>query len=151
MDRREGNPLGVEKENKAIHGILLKILDQWRTEIHEETRDVLEKTIVISPEAYQKGTSPPRVEETEDTLQKTVILSPQGMGRREEPPPARKPEEISETVILTPQRTNREVRSPVTGPAPGEKTPPVPPSKEEPFSEETVILKPSKMRGKTNG
>jgi len=151
MDRCEGNPVGVEKENKAIHEILLKILDQWRTEIHKGAREILEETIVISPEAYQKGTSPPRAEETEDALQKTVILSPRGIGRREEPPPARKPEEISETVILTPQRTNREAQSPVTGPAPGEKIPPPPPSKEDQFSQETVILKPSKMRGKTNG
>jgi hypothetical protein len=151
MDRREGNPLGEEKENKAIHTILLKILDKWQAEIQKGTKDVLEETVVISSEASQRGTSPPRPKEIEEALDKTVILSPQGIARREESPPAHRPEEISETVILTPQRTNREYQSPITGSAGGEKTPPAPPSKEDQFSEETVILKPGKMRGKTNG
>lgn len=151
MDSREGNPSGEEKVNKAIHGILAKILDKWRAEIQEEAKEALEETFVLSPKTSERATSPPRAKETEDTLQKTVILSPQGIGRREESPPAPKPEEISETIILTPQRTNRETQSPLTGLAGGEKIPPASPSKEDQFSEETVILKPGKMRGKTNG
>jgi hypothetical protein len=146
--------LGEEKENKAIHGILLKILDKWQAEIQEETRESLEKTLLISPEASQRGDSPSlplQTKETEDPLQKTVILSPQRMAGKEEFPPAHKPEQISETVILAPQRTNREEQSPFTGLAGGEKTQPALPSKEDQFSEETVILKPGKVRGKTNG
>lgn len=151
MDRREGYPLGEEKENKAIHSILLKILDKWRDEIQKGTKDVLEETIVLSSEASQRGTSPPRAKETEDALDKTVILSPQGKARREEASPVHRPEEISETVILAPQRTNRDAQHPVTGPAGGKKIPPAPPSKEDLFSEETVILKPGKVRGKADG
>lgn len=151
MDRREGNPLGEEKENKAIHTILLKILDKWRAEIQKGTKDVLEETVVISPEAFRRGTSPPPPKEIEEALDQTVILSPQGKARREEAPPVHKPEEISETVILAPQRTNRNAQHPATEPAGGEKVPPAPPAKEEPFSEETVILKRGKVRGKADG
>lgn len=122
MDSREGSPSGEEKENKAIHGILVKILDKWRTEIQEGTKKALEETLVISPEVSQRATSPP--------------------------PWNKEPEEIlQETVILAPQRTTREAQSPSTGPAPKSKEI----SEKDQFLEETVILKSGKVRDKANG
>ncbi|OGP80598.1 MAG: hypothetical protein A2V86_16865 [Deltaproteobacteria bacterium RBG_16_49_23] len=116
MDSHEGSLSGVGKEFKAIHRILVKILDKWRTETQEGTEEALNETLIISPETYQKKTSPPlRDQETEEILQKTVIFSPQGTTGREGFPPAHEPEEISE---------------------------------KDQFSEETVILKPGKIRGK---
>ncbi len=122
MDSREGSPSGEEKEKKAIHGILVKILDKWQTQIQEGVKEDLEETLVISPEASQRGTSPPlRDKETEEILQ--------------------------ETVILAPQRTTREAQSPSTEPASKSKEI----SEKDQFLEETVILKPRKIRDKANG
>lgn len=119
----------LNQENEMIHGILMRILEKWRMEI---------------------GTS-------EEDLEKTVILSPENIGQREAPPPP-KPikgmeEAIPETVILSPKDNRPGI--PMASPVASSKEsvsiqrPDEPPEKDE-FLEETVVLRPGKIRGKAN-
>jgi hypothetical protein len=149
MGSHEENPLGAEKENKAIHGILVRILAKWRTAPQEETEEAFKETLIISPEALKKGESPLiRDQETEEILQKTVIFSPQGTARRDELPPAYEPEELSKTVILSPKGMGRETQAPVAEPGPtsGKR---IQPAHEPEELSETVILSPKGMGRET--
>jgi hypothetical protein len=129
MESREGSLSGEEKENEAIHGILVRILEKWQMEI---------------------GAS-------EEDLEKTVILSSKSVERKESPSPP-KPiqvieEALSETVIIPP----KENRSGISTSSPAVKTKgadsiqkPEKPSSKDEFLEETVILKAGKVREKVN-
>jgi len=149
MDRLEGNPVGVEKENQAIYEILLKILNKWRTEAQTQVKEELAQTLIISPEASQRGPSAAQIQEPEDLLQKTVIVTPRETTGKEEELPVREPEELSETVVLVPQQPHRKTQGPSTEPT-GAKIRPTSPVKEDLFSQETVILKPPKSKEKAD-
>jgi hypothetical protein len=157
MDSHEEIPPVPGKENKAIHGILVKILDKWRTAARVETEEAFKETVIISPETLKEETpSLPRNQETEEILQKTVIFTPRGTSGREEPPPVHKPEEISETVILSPKGLGRETQAPIaeSGPTGGKGIQPAHDpeeiSEKDQFLQETIILKPGKVRDKAN-
>ncbi len=129
MESREGSLSGEEKENEAIHRILVKILEKWRMEIGA----------------------------VEEDLEKTVILSSESVEQKESPPPSRPikvmEEAVPETVIIPP----KENRSGISTSSPAVKTkgadsiqkPEKPFGKDE-FLEETVILKAGKVREKVN-
>ncbi|MBM4325309.1 MAG: hypothetical protein FJ115_17290 [Deltaproteobacteria bacterium] len=129
MESRQGSLSGEEKENEAIHGILVRILEKWRMEI---------------------GAS-------EEDLEKTVILSSESVERKEMSPPS-KPikvmeEAVPETVIILPKE-NKPGTS-ISSPAVKSKGPdsikrPEEPSGKGEFLEETVILKAGKVREKVN-
>lgn len=129
MDSREGSFSGEEKENEAIHRILVKILEKWRMEIGA----------------------------VEEDLEKTVILSSESVEQKESPSPS-KPikvmeEALPETVII-PLKENRFGIS-ISSPAVKSKgadsiQKPEEPSGKDEFLEETVILKAGKVREKVN-
>jgi hypothetical protein len=129
MDSREGSLSGEEKENEAIHRILVKILEKWRMEIGAVEED-LEKTVILSSESVEQKESPPpfrSIKEMEEALPETVII---------------------------PSKENRSGIS-ISSPAVKSKgadsiqKPQEPPGKNE-FLEETVILKAGKVREKVN-
>lgn len=127
MESREENLSG--KENEAIHRILVRILEKWRMEIAA----------------------------SEEDLEKTVILSSERVERKEIPLPSRTSkvaeEVLPETVILSPKGSRSEISTP--SPAVNSKgpdsisRPDEPPEKDE-FLEETIILKPGRVREKPN-
>lgn len=129
MESREGSLSGEEKENEAIHRILVRILEKWRMEIGA----------------------------VEEDLEKTVILSSESVEQKESPSPS-KPiqvmeEALAETVIIS----SKENRSGISTSSPVVKTKgadsiqkPEKPSGKDEFLEETVILKAGKVREKVN-
>ncbi len=130
MDRQQQN-FFTKEENEAIHNILLKILEKWRTDWSPGEKE-LEKTVVLSP-GYPASTEPSSSSESsalkvsEDALAETVIL----------PPKEGRP--VPSSASLTEKSRGHEAFS---------KKEELP-EKEE-FLEETVILKPKKVQGKLN-
>lgn len=128
MDSYERNLL-VEKENEAIHKILTRILEKWRMETFTN-EEGLEKTVILSPESTIQREIPSEskpIRVMEEAVPETVILQPKG--HRPEPP--------------TPSSMDRSTGSDSM------QRPEGPPDKDD-FLEETVILKPGKIREKAN-
>ncbi len=110
-----------ERENQAIHHILLRILEKWRTGL-EQRDEELEKTVVLSTARATRQERPSSfqpVEEREETLAETIILPPKEgkpgpSSPREKPKgtepiskldePQEKDEFLEETVILKPKK-----------------------------------------------
>ncbi len=127
MESHEGSL--SEKENEAIHRILVRILEKWRMEIAASEED-LEKTVILSSEGVERKEIPlpSRTSKvTEEVLPETVILSPKG----------------SRSEISTPSPAVKS-NGPDSIPRPEES-----PDKDE-FLEETIILKPGRAREKPN-
>ncbi|MDI6762491.1 MAG: hypothetical protein QME83_05590 [Thermodesulfobacteriota bacterium] len=129
MDSRKGSLSGEEKENEAIHRILVRILEKWRMEIGA----------------------------VEEDLEKTVILSSESVEQKEGPLPSRSIKEIEEALTETVIIPSKENRSRISTSSPAVKSKgldsiqkPEEPSGKDEFLEETVILKPGKVREKVN-
>jgi len=129
MDSREGSLSGEEKENEAIHRILVKILEKWRMEIGAVEED-LEKTVILSSESVEQKESPPpfrSIKEMEEALPETVIIPPK--------------ENRSGISISSPAVKSKGADSIQK---------PQEPSGKNEFLEETVILKAGKVRERVN-
>lgn len=129
MEKREMDLSEQERENRAIHGILSRILEKWRMDIHPMEED-LEKTILLSPEGAElKGSflPPGSSEKMDEDLPETVIISLKEKSSGITPPlpsvELKKGDSIQKPVATT--------------------------EKDE-ILEETVILKPAKVREKLN-
>lgn len=130
MNNPEMDPSEQERENSAIHGILTRILEKWRMDIHPMKEEDLEKTLILSPlGAEQKGSlSPPRsAEKIDEDLPETVILSSK--------------EKRAGITPSIPSVESKEVESIQK---------PQAVTKKDEFLEETVILKPAKVQKKLN-
>lgn len=89
-------------ENKAIHEVLVRIMNKWRTDFEAE-KDELGKTVVLSKEASEDLEKTVVLsKEAAEELDKTVVLSPQ---EAEE-------QEIQETVILSPEDFRKDASHP---------------------------------------
>lgn len=110
----DGRPKAAP-DNKAIHDILVKIMEKWRGDFEAEKEiaqqdvseeDELEKTVVISTadrEGLDKTVDVPQAEEVD--VEETVILSPEDFKQEPSPPneiSETKHDDIPETVILSP-------------------------------------------------
>jgi hypothetical protein len=129
MNGPEVNLSEQERENLAIHGILLRILEKWRIEIHPEEED-LERTLILSSESAEKkgSPSPSRSEgKVEGDLPETVIIPPKE-SRSGMAPPMPSVELKGVDSIQKPEES----------------------TEKDGFLEETVILKPAKVREKLN-
>ncbi len=127
MDRQKQNFL-TKEEKEAIHKILLRILEKWRSDLGEREEELV-KTVILSPGSAtrQEPSSLESPEESEETLAATIILPPKE-GR---PRPTSAP---------LPEKTK--------GDEPLSKTEEF--LEKDEFLEETVILKPKKVREKLN-
>jgi len=141
---------GDPGENKAIHDILIKILNQWRSGMDEkqEISTELEETVMLSPESLMAKTTSSSIvadghtapAREEDVSLETVIISPQ-----KQPFP------------VSPQKQPFPMTQGTTGaqPAPGpeakvspekfEQVAPVAPVSEEDGLLETVIISPQRQ------
>jgi hypothetical protein len=127
MESHERSLLG--KENEVIHRILLRILEKWRMEMGASEED-LEKTVILSSGNIEQGKTPSQskpIKEMEEAIPETVVLHPK--------------ENKSGTPIASPVVKSKELDF---HQRPGE-----PPDEDE-LLEETVILKPGKIREKAN-
>ena len=157
---REANLLGHEKEDEAIRRILVKILDKWCGAMGMR-REELEKTSLISPGGVGKEPPPSSIEvkKPEEVMAETVRILPQRMTEETSISSSEVKskevdlEAIPETVMITPQGMTK--GNSILSPADKSKEADLfqknkePPMKDE-FLEETVILKPSKVRDKVN-
>jgi len=119
----DGQPKATP-DNKAIHDILVKIMEKWRGDFKTEkenaqqdfSEDELEKTVVISSadmEGLNKTVDVPQAEEVD--VEETVILSPEDLKPEPSPPSEiseTKHDDIPETVIISPHgRSGAALRS----------------------------------------
>ena len=134
------------EQDKAIHEILMKLLQKWRaasapeqkrtsTAIQEAKDEEFTETMMISSGGLKKGTPPvPKKEQVKD-LDETMIISPTGMKKDVFKITTRaQPEELEKTVSL---RHRDIARLPQKG---TEKSP------EPDFLTETVILRSGKKK-----
>lgn len=95
--------------NKAIHEVLIKIMNKWRAEFDSEKED-LEKTVVFSTSAADEPEktvvlSPQEAEE--EVILETVILSPEDLGKEDLLPGQVVEDDIPETVIIAPSEKTK--------------------------------------------
>jgi hypothetical protein len=109
----DGRPKAAP-DNKAIHDILVKIMEKWRGDFETEKEiarqdvseeDEFEKTVISTAdvEGLDKAVDVPQAEELD--ILETVILSPEDLKQEPSPPgemSKTKQDDIPETVILSP-------------------------------------------------
>ena len=95
-------------ENKAIHDVLIKIMNKWHADFEPEKED-LEKTVILSteaPEDLERTVVLSPQEAEEQVIQETVILSPEDLGKDGSLPGKAEGYDIPETVVIAaPEKT----------------------------------------------
>ena len=153
---REVGQAEPASEDKAIHDVLTKIMNKWRADVDPEKED-LEKTVILSteaPEDLEKTVVLSPQEAEEQVIQETVILSPEDLGKDGSLPGRVEEDDIPETVVIGPPDKTKTLPGsseglPATqqkhqGAGDGKKGTEVPPSDD--FLAETVILRPDKTK-----
>jgi hypothetical protein len=90
-------------EDRAIHEILLKIMEKWRMDVGAE-QDELEETLLVDSrtdrERFQETVIGSKYEE--NLAPETIIVSPGDLKKEVQPPVHTEESDIPETVIFTP-------------------------------------------------
>lgn len=137
-------------EDEAIHDILTKITDKWRTLIEEEKGE-LRETVILSSLPPPRGRGVAK-EVAEEELKETVILSPGNLQKEVLRPSLKEPikeerdvrEVVPETVILSPSKSGKDFGFPPKAEKAGDDRKTMVESSEEDFLAETVLLGPRK-------
>jgi len=135
-------------EDRAIHDILVKIINR-RQAGNEEEKEELRETVVLSARGSSQAKRVEEKKEEEEELKETVILSTRPLLKE-----TRVKEDLPETVILSASQSGKGVGPPLEAEQlRGGKKAIKEPSKDE-FLAETVILgprkAPEKKKDKTN-
>ena len=91
-------------ENKAIHDVLMKIMNKWHADFEPEKED-LEKTAILSteaPEDLEKTVVLSPQEAEEQVIRETIILSPEDLRKDGSLPGKAEGYDIPETVVIAP-------------------------------------------------